>query len=78
MFSFLESKNSFYDNKNSLSLILGNVMPAFFNFLFIILYIPSFIEIHKFKDDLLCSDELSHKLIFSKNIDYYRIYEKLK
>ena len=77
-FSFLQGKNTFYYKENVLAFIMGNVMPAFFNVLFILLYIPSFIEIDKFKDDLLCSDELNHKLIFRKSIDYYRIYEKLK
>ena len=74
----LKCKNPYNDEEYSLPLKIENLITAVFNLLFIVLIFPSFIEIQKFKDDFLCSDELSNKLIYKKNIDYYRVNDKLK
>ena len=74
----LKCKNPYNDEEYSLPLKIENLITAVFNLLFIVLIFPSFIEIQKFKSDFLCSDELSNKLIYKKNIDYYRVNDKLK
>ena len=75
---FLKCKNPYNDEEYSLPLKIENLITAVFNLLLIALLFPSFIEIQKFKGDFLCSDELSNKLIYKKNIDYYRVNDKLK
>ena len=74
----LRCKNPYNDKEYSLPLKIENLVIAVFNLLFIALLFPSLIEIQKFKGDFLCSDELSNKLIYKKNIDYYRVNDKLK
>ncbi len=74
----LRCKNPYNDKEYSLPLKIENLVIAVFNLLFIALLFPSLIEIQKFKGDFLCSDELSNKLIYKKNIDINRDYDKLK